>query len=335
MLVKRYSILALALVLLFAGGLVGCGGGKKTTTVKIGEVTRSVFYAPQYVALEKGFFKEEGLDVELQTTAGGDKTMTALLSGAIDVALVGAETSIYVYQQGAEDPVINFAQLTQTDGTFLVSRDEAGGFDWADLKDSIFLGQRKGGMPQMAGEFTLRKHGIDPQGDLELIQNIEFANIAAAFASGTGQYVQLFEPQASIFEREGKGHVVASFGTESGRLPYTVFMTKQSYINKNKETVQKFTNAIHKAQLWVQEHTPEETAVTIAPYFKDTDQDIIVSAVKRYLEQGSYAESPVLEEEAWDNLLDIMESAGELKARVEPAKVVDNGFAESAVRIKP
>ncbi|WP_410768575.1 ABC transporter substrate-binding protein [Fontibacillus sp. BL9] len=335
MLVKRYSILALALVLLFAGALVGCGGGKKTTTVKIGEVTRSVFYAPQYVALEKGFFKEEGLDVELQTTAGGDKTMTALLSGAIDVALVGAETSIYVYQQGADDPVINFAQLTQTDGTFLVSREEAGGFDWADLKDSVFLGQRKGGMPQMAGEFTLKKHGIDPQGDLELIQNIEFANIAAAFASGTGQYVQLFEPQASIFEREGKGHVVASFGTESGRLPYTVFMTKQSYINKDKETVQKFTNAIHKAQLWVQEHTPEETATAIAPYFKDTDQDIIVSAVKRYLEQGSYAESPVLEEAAWNNLLDIMESAGELKERVEPAKVVDNSFAESAVNAKP
>lgn len=326
---KRYARLAMALVILFAGALAGCGG-KENTTVKIGEVTRSVFYAPQYVALEKGFFEEEGLKVELQTTAGGDKTMTALLSGAIDVALVGAETSIYVYQQGAEDPVINFAQLTQTDGTFLVSREAVSGFDWNDLKGSVFLGQRKGGMPQMAGEFTLKKHGIDPHSDLELIQNIEFANIAAAFASGTGQYVQLFEPQASIFEREGKGHVIASFGTESGRLPYTVYMTKQSYIAQNKELVQKFTNAIQKAQTWVQEHSPEETAKTIAPYFKDTDQEILTSSVKRYLEQGSYAESPLLEEAAWNNLLDVMESAGELKQRVELGELADNSFAESA-----
>lgn len=335
MFLRRLPVLALALIILLAGALGGCGG-KEGKTVKIGEVTRSVFYAPQYVALEKGFFKEEGLNVELQTTAGGDKTMTALLSGAIDVALVGAETSIYVYQQGAEDPVINFAGLTQTDGTFLVSREqEAGEFDWEDLKGSVFLGQRKGGMPQMAGEFTLKKHGIDPHADLELIQNIEFANIAAAFASGTGQYVQLFEPQASIFEREGKGHVVASFGTESGKLPYTVFMTKQSYIDKNKDLVQKFTNAIHKAQVWVQEHSPEETAKAIAPYFKDTDHDILVSSVKRYLEQGTYAETPALPADAWNNLLDVMESAGELKERVEPDKIVNNGFAEAAVQSQP
>lgn len=336
MYIRRFPVLLLALVILLAGALSGCGGKKEGQTVKIGEVTRSVFYAPQYVALEKGFFKEEGLNVELQTTAGGDKTMTALLSGAIDVALVGAETSIYVYQQGAEDPVINFAGLTQTDGTFLMSREqEAGEFDWEDLKGSVFLGQRKGGMPQMAGEFTLKKHGIDPHADLEMIQNIEFANIAAAFASGTGQYVQLFEPQASIFEREGKGHVVASFGTESGKLPYTVFMTKQSYIDKNKEIVQKFTNAIFRAQAWVREHSPEETAKAIAPYFKDTDQDILVSSVKRYLEQGTYAESPVLPEDAWSNLLDVMESAGELKERVDPEKIVNNEFAETAAQSKP
>ncbi|MBA9084104.1 NitT/TauT family transport system substrate-binding protein [Fontibacillus solani] len=328
---KRYGWIGLSLIILFATGLSGCGSSQ-TSKVKIGEVARSVFYAPQYVAIEKGFFKDEGLDVELQTTAGGDKTMTALLSGAIDVALVGAETSIYVYQQGAEDPVINFAQLTQTDGTFLVARDEIKDFDWSQLRDQVFLGQRKGGMPQMAGEFTLKKHGIDPQNDLELIQNIEFANIAAAFASGTGQFVQLFEPTASIFEREGKGHVIASFGTESGRLPYTVFMTKQSYIKDHEDIVQKFTNAIYRGQQWVQTHSPEETAKVITPFFKDTDQDILVSAVKRYLEQGTYAESPVLEESAWNNLLDVMNSAGELKSRVKPDKVVDNTFAKSAIQ---
>lgn len=173
--------------------------------------------------------------MELTTTPGGDKTMTALLSNAIDVALVGSETSIYVYQQGTDDPIINFAQLTQTDGTFLVAREADANFDWNNLKGKVFLGQRKGGMPQMAGEFALKKLGIDPKADLELIQNVDFANIPAAFASGTGDYVQLFEPTASIFEKEGKGHVVASFGEESGHLPYTVFMAKKSYINKNKK----------------------------------------------------------------------------------------------------
>lgn len=329
---KRYAVSLISALVLLSLILSGCGSsGDKLPTVKIGEVTRSVFYAPEYVAIEKGFFKEEGLNVELQTTPGGDKTMIALLSGAIDVALVGAETSIYVSQQGAEDPVINFAQLTQTDGTFLVSREEMSDFDWSKLKGSVFLGQRKGGMPQMAGEFTLKKHGIDPQKDLELIQNIEFANITAAFSSGTGQFVQLFEPQASILEAEGKGHVVASFGTESGKLPYTVFMTKQSYIKANHKVVQKFTNAIHKAQIWVQEHSPEETAKTISPFFKDSDQAILASAVKRYLEQGSYAESPVLTDASWNNLLDIMESAGELKERIPSEKLVDNTFAESVV----
>lgn len=268
--------------------------------------------------------------MELQTIPGGDKTMTALLSGAIDVALVGSETSIYVYQQGSDDPVINFGQVTQTDGTFLVSRQDEGELDWNQLKGKTFLGQRKGGMPQMAGEFTLRKHGIDPHQDLNLIQNIDFANIASAFLSGTGEYVQLFEPQASIFEKEGKGHVVASFGVESGHLPYTVFMSKQSFIKKNGETVQKFTNALQKAQNWVQQHTPEEIADVILPYFKDTDKDIVVSAVKRYKDQGTYATDPVVDETEWNNLLDVMNQAGELKEKVPASAIVDNSFAEKA-----
>ncbi|GAB6990130.1 ABC transporter substrate-binding protein [Paenibacillus pini] len=327
---KRFLGFALATVLLLGVALTGCSDSKGDIKVKVGEVTRSVFYAPEYVALEKGFFKEEGLDVDLQTIAGGDKTMTALLSGAIDVALVGSETSIYVYQQGTDDPVINFAQLTQTDGTFLVARDKTDNFDWNQLKGKDFLGQRKGGMPQMAGEFTLKKHGIHPQQDLKLIQNVDFANIAPAFVSGTGQYVQLFEPQASIFEKEGKGHVVASFGVESGPLPYTVFMSKQSYIKKNADTVQKFTNALQKAQIWVAQHKPEEIADAILPYFKNTERDIIVSAVKRYQAQGTYAPDAVLDDAEWNNLLNVMTQAGELKKTVPLSAIVDNQFADKA-----
>jgi NitT/TauT family transport system substrate-binding protein len=330
---RKIAALLLAAVLLTAL-MAGCGtkSGGETIKVRVGEVTRSLFYAPEYVALEKGFFKAEGLDVELQTTAGGDKTMTALLSGAIDVALVGSETSIYVYQQGSTDPVINFAQLTQTDGTFLVSRTPVDKFDWNSLKGSSFLGQRKGGMPQMAGEFTLKKHGIDPHKDLTLIQNVDFANIPAAFSSGTGDYVQLFEPQASIFEKEGKGYIVASFGVESGHLPYTVFMAKKSYIDNNKDAVQKYTNAIYKAQQWVQEHSADEIADVVMPYFKETDRDIAVKVIERYKKQGSYATDPIVDQEEWNNLLNIMTEAGELKEKTPHEAIVDNSFAENAMK---
>lgn len=300
--------------------------------VRIGEVTRSIFYAPQYVALSQGFFKEEGLDVELQTTPGGDKTMTALLTNNIDIALVGSETSIYVYQQGSDDPVINFAQLTQTDGTFLVARKPQPNFDWNSLKGTTFLGQRKGGMPQMAGEFVLKKKNIDPQKDLKLIQNVEFANIPAAFTSGTGDYVQMFEPQATVIEKEGKGYVIASFGKESGKLPYTAFMTKKSYMDKNSATVQKFTNAIQKAQKWVEAKSVNEIADAVVPYFKDTDIEIVRNVVKRYKEQGSFATDGIIDEAEWNNLQAIMEAAGELKKRVDVKTLVDNKYAEKAAK---
>lgn len=313
--------------------LPACSSSKdKVSKVRLGEVTRSIFYAPEYVALNQGFFKDEGLDVELQTIPGGDKTMTALLSNAIDVALVGSETSIYVTQQGSDDPVINFHQLTQTDGTFLVSRKPVDSFDWGLLKGVTFLGQRKGGMPQMAGEFVLKKHGIDPHKDLTLIQNIDFANITSAFSSGTGDFVQLFEPQASIMEQEGKGKVIASFGKESGHLPYTVFMTKQSFMDKNSATVQKFSNAIERAQKWVETSSVKEIADSVASFFPNTDKAIIESVVKRYKEQGTYATDGIIDEAEWNNLLDVMDSAGELKSKVEWKKIVNNSYAEKSLK---
>src|SRR3954466_3013838 len=299
--------------------------------VKVAEVTRSIFYAPQYVAIEKGFFKDEGLDVEITTTWGGDKTMTALVSDGADIALVGSETSIYVSAQGSTDPVINFAQLTQTDGTFLVSRKRIEHFEWEQLNGSTFLGQRKGGMPQMVGEYVLKLHGIDPHNDLNLIQNIDFANISNAFISGTGDYVQLFEPQASMFEKEGRGYIVASFGTESGHVPYTTFMTKESYLNENEETAEKFTRAIYKAQQWVNENSSEEIAKLIEKYFVDTDLEIIEMAVDRYKGQDSFASDPILDEEEWNNLQNIMDEAGELPKRIDYNTLVNTEFAEKVM----
>ncbi|KML04451.1 hypothetical protein VL06_13780 [Rossellomorea marisflavi] len=309
----------------------GCGKqAEPLEKVRVAEVTRSIFYAPEYVAIEKGFFEDEGLNVELKTTWGGDKTMTALLSNGADIALVGSETSIYVHAQGSDDPVINFAQLTQTDGTFLVSREKVENFEWEQLKGTTFLGQRKGGMPQMVGEFVLKEHGIDPHKDLDLIQNIDFANVANAFASGTGDYVQLFEPTASIFEKEGKGHIVASFGTESGHVPYTTFMAKESYMKKNDETVDKFTRALYKAQQWVDQASAKEIAEVIAPYFEDTDPAIMETVVDRYKSQGSFATDPVLDQEEWENLQNIMDEAGELPERIDHDTLVNTSIAEKA-----
>lgn len=325
---RRFMVITISLLVLIA--LSACSQDT-TQKVRLAEVTHSIFYAPEYVALEKGFFADEGLDVELTTTWGGDKTMTALLTDGADIALVGSETSIYVQAQGANDPIINFAQLTQTDGTFLVSREKVENFTWDQLRGSTFLGQRKGGMPQMVGEFVLKKHGIDPHNDMTLIQNIDFANVPNVFASGTGDYVQLFEPTASIFEKEGKGHIVASFGTESGHVPYTTFMAKSSYMEESPEVIEKFTRAVYKAQIWVEEHTAKEIAEVIAPHFQDTDMEIIETVVERYKSQGSFASNPILDEEEWDNLQDIMEEAGDLPKRIDYKTLVNTDIANKVM----
>ncbi|MFD1361417.1 ABC transporter substrate-binding protein [Lentibacillus salinarum] len=326
---KRFGIALLGCLLLIF--TTACGAGNDKTTLQLAEVTRSLFYAPQYVAIEKGFFEDEGIDIELQTTWGGDKTMTALLSGGADVALVGSETSIYVHAQDSKDKAINFAQLTQTDGTFLVAKEPKPDFTWDDIKGSKFLGQRVGGMPQMVGEYVLKQHDIDPHGDLNLLQNIDFANIPGAFSSGDAEYVQLFEPTASTFEQEGEGHIIASFGEESGSVPYTTFMTKESFLNEDEETVKRFTKAIHEAQRWVEAHSAKEIADVIQPYFEDTEKEILASSIDRYKNQGSFASDPVLDKDGWNNLKAIMDEAGELPEDVPYEDLVNTTIAEEVI----
>lgn len=308
----KRSLYSVILLLLMGSIILTACGQKDVTEISLAEVTRSVFYTPQYVAIEQGFFEEEGLEVDLQTTWGGDKTMTALLSDHADIALVGSETSIYVYGQEASDLVINFAQLTQTDGTFLVSKNPHDDFTWEDIKGKQFLGQREGGMPQMVGEYVIKENGMDPHLDLELDQHIDFANIPGAFASGDYEYVQLFEPTASMLEAEGEGHVIASFGEESGTIPYTVYMAKESYLEDNKDIVSRFTKAIYEAQQWVEDASSEEIAEVVQPYFEDTSLEMLATSIERYKEQGSFATDPLLTEDAWNNLQAIMKEAGEL-----------------------
>lgn len=302
------------------------------TKVVLNEVAHSIFYAPMYVAIEEGYFQEEGIDLELVTGFGADKTMTAVLSDSADIGFMGSEASIYTYNEGATDHVVNFAQLTQRAGNFLVARQEMPDFTWDDLKGTDVLGGRKGGMPQMVFEYILKQNGIDPAKDVAIDQSIDFGSTAAAFAEGQADFTVEFEPGATSLEQEGKGYVVASLGTDSGYVPYTAFSAKQSYLDENPDVIQGFTNALQKGMDFVQAHTPEEIAAVIEPQFKETDLDTITTIVSRYYEQDTWKDNLIFQEESFDLLQDILDEAGELTKRAPYADLVTTEFAEKAAR---
>ena len=261
---------------------------------------------------------------------GADKTMTAVLSDGADIGFMGSEASIYTYNEGASDYVVNFAQLTQRAGNFLVARQKMDDFSWEDLKGTDVLGGRKGGMPQMVFEYILKQNGIDPAKDVNIDQSIDFGSTAAAFAEGQADFTVEFEPGATSLEQEGKGYVVASLGTDSGYVPYTAFSAKQSYIDENPDVIQGFTNALQKGMDYVQAHTPEEIATVIEPQFKETDLDTITAIVSRYYEQDTWKDNLIFEEESFDLLQDILDEAGELAKRAPYEDLVTTQFAEEA-----
>ena len=308
---------------------------QELTKVTLNEVAHSIFYAPQYVAIEEGYFATEGLDLTLVTGFGADKVLTALISGEADIGFMGAEASIYAYQEGATDPAVNFAQLTQRAGNFLVAREEMPDFKWEDLKGQKVLGGRKGGMPEMVFEYILKKNGIDPQKDLIIDQSIDFGSTAAAFTGDdSAAYTVEFEPSATILEKEGAGYVVASLGEASGYVPYTSYSAKTSYMKENPEIIQKFTNALQKGMDYVQSHTPEEIAEVIAPQFKETDLETITTIVKRYYDQDTWKENLIFEKESFELLQDILEDAGELSERAEYEELVQTEYAKNAAKEK-
>lgn len=307
-------------------------GAKKE--VVLNEVAHSIFYAPMYVAIEEGYFEEEGIELTLVCGFGADKVMTAVLSGEAEIGFMGSESSIYTYNEGANDYVVNFAQLTQRAGNFLVAKEPTENFTWEDLKGTTVLGGRKGGMPQMVFEYILRQNGIDPMTDLTINQNIDFGSTAAAFSEGQGKYDYTveFEPGATSLESEGKGYVVASLGKDSGYVPYTAFSAKQSYIEENPEVIQGITNALQKGMDFVQTHTPEEIAKIIEPQFPETNLETITTIVTRYYEQDTWKADLIFERESLELLCDILEEAGELTERPPYEELVTTEFAEEAVR---
>ena len=264
------GLMAFGVVSLFAG----CGEKEnEMTKVTLNEVAHSIFYAPQYVALENGYFTQEGLDLDLVTGYGADKTMAAVISGEAQIGFMGAEASVYAYLEGANDPVINFAQGTQRAGNFLVAREEMADFQWSDLKGKKVLGGRKGGMPEMVFEYILKENGLDPAKDLSIDQSIDFGSTAAAFSGGKGEFTVEFEPAATTLEKNGDGFVVASLGVDSGYVPYTSYSAKTSYVEKHPEIIQAFTDGLQKGVDYVNSHTAEEIAKVIQPQFKENDLD--------------------------------------------------------------
>jgi NitT/TauT family transport system substrate-binding protein len=332
---KRAFTVVLVLIMLVS--LVACKNEDSesgTTHVTLNEVAHSYFYAPMYVAIELGYFEEEGIELELVNGSGADNTMAALISGEADIGFMGSEQSVYVELNGNTDTIVNFAQLTQRAGNFLVARDgieysvdSDGSFDFRSLSGKTILGGRAGGMPEMVFEYILYKNGIELS-EINIIQNIDFGYTGQAFASGEGDYTIEFEPSASSLSDYGK--IVASLGVASGYVPYTAYCAKESYISENPETIQKFTNALQKGLDYVNSHTALEIAEVILPQFEGYTAETIAVGLENYKEQDTWKENLVFEKESYELLLDILDYSGVIDSKPEYTKLVTTAYAEEA-----
>ena len=296
--------------------------------VKVAEVAHSVFYAPQYIAIKKGYFKDEGIDIDLTLTPGADKVTAAVLSGDVQIGFCGSEASIYVYNSGRKDYIKTFASLTQRDGSFIVSREKIDNFTLDNLKGKYIIGGRVGGMPEMTLEYTLKQNGINLN-DLTIDTSVEFASMASAFISGTGDFVTLFEPNATQVENEGYGYVVGYVGEYGGKVPYTSYNALSSYIKNNKDTVQKFTNAINKGLDYVAKTDPEKIAKEVIDFFPDITINELTKMIQRYKDNDAWKKNTYFSEEEFNHLQDIMIEAKELEKKVPYNELVDTSFSKN------
>lgn len=298
---------------------------EKNTKITLAEVTHSIFYAPQYVAIEKGYFEEVGIDIDLILTSGADKVTAAVLSGDADIGFCGSEGTIYVYNGGEKDYLKTFAQLTQKDGSFLVSREKIKDFKLEDLEGKTVLGGRAGGMPEMTLEYALKQNGIDPKKDVEIDTSVDFAAMGGAFIGGQGDFVTLFEPNALEIEKEGYGYVVASIGELGGIVPYTSYSARISFIEENEELIANFTKAIQKGIDYVHNHTDEEVAKAIIDQFPDTSLEDIAKVVKRYRDIDAWPKTTDFSEDSFNHLQDIMIDNGAIDKKVPYDKLMYRG----------
>ena len=309
-------ILFLASLVLFDFNKGEKSNTKKLKKVTLAEVAHTIFYAPMYVSIEKGYFEDNGIDINLLLTPGADKVTAAVLSGDADIGFCGSEATIYVYKNGEKDYLKTFAQLTQKDGAFIVSRKKIDNFKLSDLKGKTVIGGREGGMPEMVFEWALKENGINPKTDLEIDTSVAFPAMSGAFISGTSDFVTLFEPNATEVEQQGFGYVLESVGSLGGNVPYTSFSARKSYLNKNKEVITNFTKAIQKGLDYVDTHTDKEVAQTILNQFPNTSLNDLESAVKRYRSIEAWPKTTKFTEESFNHLQEIMEYSNQLDKKV-------------------
>ena len=327
---KRIIILLIIIILFGVGFVLFRTYNKKTTTlekIKMAEVTHSIFYAPLYVALENGYFEDNGLDVELILTPGADKVSAAVLSEDVQIGFCGPESSIYVYEGKEKDYIQTFAGLTKRDGQFIVSRKKIKDFKMEDLIGKEVLVGRVGGMPALNFENALKNSNVNKQ-DVNMNTSVEFAALSGSFIGGEGDFVNLFEPNATKLESEGYGYVVGSVGMLSGEVPYTAFNAKKSYIKNNKDVINSFTKAIKKGLDYVKKHNNKEIAKVILNQFPDSSLNDIETIVKRYKDSDSWLDTPYISEESFENLEDIMINANQLDDYVPYNKLINNFYNE-------
>ena len=330
-----FIVTLLFIIPIFAGcGVNGNKDKTKLTKVSLNEVVRSVFYVPMYAAINQGFFKEEGIEIDLTTGQGADKTMQQVISGNANIGLCGPEQTIYLYNQGREDYPVIFAQLTKRDGSFLVGRNAEPNFKWESLKGKTIIGGRPGGVPEMTLEYVLRNHGLIPNKDVKIITNLAFTATAIAFKAGTGDYVALFEPTATMLENAKAGYIVSSVGKTAGEIPYTSFFATKSYIEKNPDIIQKFTNAIYKGVLWVEKNDSKKVAASTISFFPGMKVDTLSKVVDRYAGQDTWQKDLVLKEEALASLENIIQTykASLIPTRPPFSKIVTTKYVDITLK---
>ena len=297
-------------------------------TLKINEVTHSVFYAPLYLADSLGYFEEESLKIELTNGGGADNVMSAVLSGDSDIGFCGPEAALYVLVGGSSDVPTVFGQLTKRDGSFLVSRNPEPDFKWEDLQGKEILAGRKGGVPAMTFEYVLNQHGLTDGENVTLNYDVAFNLMTSAFEAGTADYCTMFDPVAYEYEAAGKGYVVASVGEASGEVPYTCFMAKNSWLTKHETEAEGFLRAVTKAVKYIMENPADTVAPYLSAYFEGVSVQSLAASVDRYKAIDSWRTELSMTEDSLNRLQDIIENAGELTRRATLNELVNNTYAK-------
>lgn len=328
---KKFAIFLALIVGSISVLFAGCGG---SNVIRVNEVTHSIFYAPFYAAINLGYMEEEGIEIDLTNGGGSDQSMTALLSGSADMALLGPETAVYVVGEGAKNAPVIVGQLTKRDGSLLVGRTNETNFNWSNLAGKEIIGGRRGGSPAMSLQYAVEKAGntvgtAPEQCNINL--DVAFNLVVGAFEAGQGDYCTMFEPTASEYVAAGKGYIVAAVGQASGEVPFTCFMAMQSYLNKNQSKVEVFLRAVTRAYNYLISATDQEIIDALKPSFSTTTDEIIVSAVRNYIDFDMWKSTPVMNKADFERLQDVMQNAGELQKRINFEDVVNNTYAEKVI----